>query len=170
MSSNLKVLLMLFSLILLSSCKQENISEIGRELITQNINILLDSIERFDTSKMPVADKFKDIKIEQIKIGLIDSVTVETLNLNEIKNKLSFLIAKNDLINFKSNYKINIVKVNNYDGNLLFVSFSNFQIDKNKASIDVKKVIGISMTKDRYFFKNENKEWVFKSKKNIGIG
>lgn len=178
MFKNSKVFFILFCLVLFSSCKQENIVESGRELIFQNINILLDSIESFDTSKMPGPENFKDfkdvkieqIKIDKIKIGLIDSVLVVNRNLKEVVSNSSFTITENDLINFKSDYKIDIVKVNNYDVNFLFVSFSNLQIVNDNASIDVKKVIGISMTKDRYFFKNENGGWVFKRKINIGIG
>ncbi len=171
MLRSFSVLFLLFNLILFSSCKQEIKVDRGRALITENINILLDSIEGFDTSKMP-SPKYPNefnvnkIEIKQIKIGLIDSVLVQNINgYNSF-----FIINRNDLVNFKSNYKIEIVKINNYDINYLFVSFSNFQIDNDKATIDVKKVIGISMTKDRYFFKNENGHWVFISKKNIGIG
>ena len=166
-----KVLFLLFNLILLSSCKQEIKLDKGRALIIENINVLLDSIERFDTSKMPgpkYPNEFnvKMREIKQIKIGLLDSVLVQ--NTNDYNS--SFIINRNDLINFKSKYKIEIVKVNNYDINFLFVSFSNFQIDNDKPTIDVKKVIGIAMTRDRYFFKKENGQWVFLSKKNIGIG
>ena len=103
----------LFSLILFSSFKQEIKVDRGRELITQNINILLDSVERFDTSKIPASVEFKDVKIEQIKIGLIDSVLVQ--NIKDYNS--SFIINRNDLVNFKSNYNIEIVKVNNDDIN-----------------------------------------------------
>lgn len=166
MLKKINALFVLFSLMFFSSCKQEIKIDSGRELIIQNINVLLDSVERFDTSKMPTSEEFKNVKIEQIKIGLIDSVLVQ--NIKDYNS--SFIINRNDLVNFKSNYKIEIVKVNNYDINFLFVSFSNFKIHNDEATIDVKKVIGISMTKDRYFFKNENGHWVFISKENIGLG
>ena len=166
-----KLLFLLFNLILFSSCKQEIKVDSGRELITQNINVLIDSVGRFDTSKIPGSKypnefNVKRREIKQIKIGLLDSVLVQ--NINEYNS--SFIINRNDLVNFKSNYKIEIVKVNNYDTNFLFVSFSNFQIDSNNATIDVKKVIGIAMTIDRYFFRKEKGQWVFISKRNIGIG
>lgn len=166
MLRNLNVLFLFFNLILFLCCKHEIKVDRGRELITQNLNILIDSVESFDTSKFPVSEEFKDVKVEKIKIGLIDSVVVQ--NMKEYNT--SFLINRNDLVNFKSDYEIEIVKVNNYDINFLFVSFSNFKVDKDKASIDVKKVIGISMITDRYFFKNDNGHWVFIIKKNIGMG
>ncbi|MBP4142829.1 hypothetical protein J3S90_13560 [Flavobacterium sp. P4023] len=159
-------LFVLFSLMFFLSCKQEIKVDSGRELIIQNINVLLDSVERFDTSKMPTPEEFENVKIEQIKIGLIDSVLVQ--NIKDYNS--SFIINRNDLVNFKSNYKIEIVKLNNDDVNFLFVSFLNFKVDKYKATIDVKKVIGIAMTKDRYYFTKENGHWVFVRKKNIGIG
>ena len=75
-----------------------------------------------------------------------------------------------DLINFKSDYQIKIVKINNYDTNVLFVNFFNFKIKNNKASIEVKKKIGISMVHHKYYFEKENDIWVFKKKVLLGMG
>lgn len=158
---------------LLCSCKkQENIENSGRELITQNINVLIDSIESFDMSRIQRLEKFKNIKIEKFTVGILDSIIIENSNFKKIdKNTfLKFNIKKNDLVNFKSSYKINIVKINNYDINVLFVRFSNFQIKEDEASIIVKKNIGISMIKNRYYFKKENGVWVFEKKEFLGMG
>ncbi len=159
--------------VLFCSCKKQDSMDIGREFITQNINILIDSINHFDISKMPVSEvsrkdfkNYKPIKIEQITVGLLDSILIE----NNEKEFLDFNLQKSELINFKSEYEINIVKVNNYDTNVLFVRFSNFQIIENEASINVKMNIGISMIKNRYYFKKENDVWVFKKKKFLGMG
>lgn len=172
MIGNYKIVAILV-LILFCSCKKQDDKEKGRELITQNINILIDSIECFDMSKMPVSNvslkdfkSYKPVKIEQITVGLLDSILIES---NE-KDFSDFNLQKSDLVNFKSEYKINIVKVNNYDINVLFVRFSNFIINEKEASIDVKKNIGISMIKNRYYFKKENDVWVFKKKEFLGMG
>ena len=74
------------------------------------------------------------------------------------------------MTNFKSKYTIKIVKLNNYDTTILFVRFSNFQINESDANITVKKVIGISMIKERYYFIKQNDIWVFKKKEILGLG
>jgi hypothetical protein len=179
MIQNFKISIIIV-LVLFCSCKKQEDKDIGRELITQNINILIDSIESFDTSKMPEPNvslkdfkNYKPIKIEQISVGLLDSILIDNDENPQITNQEKFLkfnLQKSDLVNFKSEYKINIVKVNNYDTNILFVRFSNFQMNKNEANIEVKMNIGISMIKNRYYFKKENDVWVFKKKKLLGMG
>lgn len=172
------VVIMVF--ILFCSCKKQNKEVVGRELINQNINILLDSIESFDVSKMRVKQvsikdfkNYKPVIIEQIKIGLLDSILIEDDKNLKILNQeklLKFNLQKSDLINFKSEYKISIVKVNNYDTNILFVRFSNFNIGHDKASIEVTKIIGISMLSNKYYFEKQNGIWVFKKKEFLGMG
>lgn len=174
MVGKLKIIILFF---LFLSCKNKNdlenvrqdvqYSKRGKEFVSQNINTLIDSVERFDMSKIPRSNKFKDVKIEKLKIGLLDSVLVEN---KQGTGFLQFTLATKDLINFKSEYDISIVKINNYDINTLFVRFSNFKIEKDFVSIDVKKNIGISMIKNRYYFKKENNIWIFKDKKLLGIG
>lgn len=176
----MKQIIIITFLILFCSCKIRDDKVIGKELIIQNINVLLDSIECFDTSKMSVTKvsqkdfkNYKPVKTEQITIGLLDSILIEkNERLKEINQKkfLKFNLQKSDLLNFNSDYKINIVKVNNYDNNILFVKFSNFQISEDEASIIVKKNIGISMIKNRYYFKKQNGIWVFKKKEFLGMG
>lgn len=174
MDGKLKILILFC---LFWSCKNKNDldninknvlnNKTGKEFITQNINFLIDSVERFDMRKIPRPEKFKDIKIEKFKIGLLDSILIEN---KQGTGFLKFNLDTNNLINFKSEYEINIVKVNNYDINILFVRFSNFKIEKDSASIDVKKTIGISMIKDRYYFKKENNMWIMKKKKWLSMG
>ncbi len=181
MIGNFKISAFLIVFILFFSCNKQNClkNDEAKELIIKNINILIDSIESFDSSKIPISPvsikdfkNYKTVKIEKMRIGIIDSVLVRTddLELNNQMDYIKFNLQNKDLINFKSNYKINIVKVNNYDINVLFVSFSNFLIKDNNAEITVKKVIGISMIKEIYFFKKEKGIWLFSKKKLIGMG
>ncbi|WP_123955366.1 hypothetical protein [Flavobacterium cheongpyeongense] len=178
MIGNFKVLRIVIILLLLG-CKKQNETEDSRKLITQNINVLIDSVESFDISKMPVSSvshkdfkNYKPLKVKQMTIGLLDSILVKEnkLNKNNETNYLRFNLQKEDLVNFKSHYKIEIVKVNNYDTNVLFVSFFNFSMKGNKSSIEVKKRIGISMIHHKYYFEKENDTWVFKKKEFFGMG
>jgi hypothetical protein len=179
MIGNFKILGIIIILLLCSCKKQNGMVENGRELIKQNINVLIDSIDIFDTSKMPISKvskkdfkNYKPIKIEQIRVGLLDSILVKDVDLKtDVQtNYLKFNLQTKDLINLKSKYKIIIVKVNNYDTNFLFVNFFNFKIQGNKASIEVKKNIGISMLHHKYYFEKGNGVWVFKKKELLGMG
>jgi hypothetical protein len=172
-------------LFIICSCKNElktnnkNGLNTDREkvFITQNINSLIDSVESFDTSLIPPSKEFKDFKVEKITLGLLDSVFIENdKNFNYINQKkgqlktFKFKLQESDLVNFKTNYTIKLVKVNNYDNNVLFVNFSNIYMTDNEATIDVKKIIGISMIKERYYFITRNGNWVFKKKELLGMG
>ncbi|RTZ01459.1 hypothetical protein EKM02_05505 [Flavobacterium sp. RSP49] len=175
MDGKLKMIVLMAFVLFCSCKKQNNIKNNGKELIVQNINILIDSVEYFDMSKVPRPEKFKNIKIEKITVGLLDSILIEKIDFNKSKkiNKTSFLqfnIKDSDLVDFRSDYKINIVKINNYDINILFVRFSNLTINENEASVIVTKVIGISMIKNRYYFKNKKGVWVFIRKELLGMG
>ncbi len=146
--------------------------QIGKELISQNINILLDSIEHFDLREIKRPKKFQKNKIEKIKVGLLDSIIIDKSNLQESKNIsfVKFNIIEEDLSKYKSDYVIKIVKINNYDTNTLFVRFSNFEIINNTACITVKKVIGLSMVKNVYYFKRINSIWKFQKKEFLELG
>jgi hypothetical protein len=144
-----------------------------RVFIAQNINSLIDSVESFDTSLFPRSKEFKDLKVEKITIGLLDSVFSEYNRFNSKNNQskyFTFKLEKCDLVNFKSDYKIKIVKINNDDTKVLFVSFFNLNIVDNKASIEVKKKLVIGMIRHKYYFEKENNIWVFKEKELLGMG
>ena len=168
-----RIIILLFVLFNFYSCKNKITPEkLGKDLISQNINILIDSIERFDMRAIKRPKKFEHIKIEKISVGLFDSIKIEK---NEVgkqhKNKfLSFTINYNDIKNYKSDYSINLTKFKNDDVKTVFVKFYNLKIDKNFASIIVKKIIGISMIEDIYYFKKENDKWVFVRKEFLGMG
>ena len=109
----------------------------------------------------------KKIKSEKLTIGLVDSVSYKGLNPY---NYLAFKLKKSDLSLFKSPYKISLVKEKSNDINTLFVMFSNFRIKDNEAYIVVKKVRGIGMTNDKYYFKKEKGKWVLINKRLISVG
>ncbi|MFB9108374.1 hypothetical protein [Flavobacterium gyeonganense] len=113
---------------------------------------------------------YKPAKKKQIKIGLLDSITTESLISKEENKFVNFKISKNEILNFRSKYIIEIFKVNNLDSSILFVKFSNFRIDNDLASIEVKKILGISMSHSKYYFKKKNGRWFFIKKELLSIG
>ena len=131
----------------------------ARNFISENCNILIDSVEGFDV--MSLKNK---IRTPTFTIGLIDSISSDCFNC------LSFKLKDNDLRNFKSAYKLKLVKAKTYDSDVLFVIFTDFRMDKDYVYIGVKKVIGISMINETYYFKKENGKWVFKNKTLTSIG
>lgn len=179
MIGNFKYIIII-TMIAFSCRREENSIKVGKSIISQNINILIDSIERFDVNFINVKQvstkkEFPNmhvIKNKKLKIYVIDSVTYEkNFAIDSFQKEiLKFIINKNDLINFKSNYNINIVKINNYDSNVLFVKFSNFKLTNDKASIEVKMTIGISMIKNIYHFKKVNNIWLFDRKEFLEMG
>ena len=114
MDGKYKILIALFFII--CSCKNEvktnNKNGLNtdsqRVFIAQNINSLIDSVESFDTSLIPPSEEFKDIKVEKITIGLLDSVFIENddnfNHINQKKNQLKsfkFKLQESDLVNKK---------------------------------------------------------------------
>ncbi len=169
------IIIGLFTILLYNCKKKENIQENGKELIFRNINILLDSVERFDMSKVPPSPQFKDIVTPEITLGLRDSITIDTIyssKENELKSfkYFEFNLVKKDLIAFKSHYKLFFQKGRSMDVNILSIEISNLRINEIEASVEVAKVIGISAIHDRFYFKKENGVWVFKKKIKLGIG
>lgn len=169
------IMTVLFSILLCNCKNKENKKETGKNLITQNINILLDSVERFDVSKIPPSPEFKYIITPEITLGLRDSITIDTIyssEEDELKSYkyLQFELDKDDLNTLKSNYKIFFQKNRSLSTDVLNIEISNLRINEFEASVEVSKVIGISMIYDRFYFKKEKGVWVFKRKRNLGIG
>lgn len=136
----------------------------AKEFVIENINILIDSVEGFDMSKYP---KFRKLKIEKFKISLADSIITEK---NSFGSFFNFRLDKKILENYKSDYEIKLVQNYKEDIRYLFIQFSNFTIDDNVAEISVKKKIGISMVKDRYYFQKKNNKWILKKKQLLSMG
>lgn len=131
----------------------------GKSLIKENSYILIDSLENYDLRFLN-----KNKKSEPFTVGLLDSIAIDKRYFNyghRIYNYLTFKLKKNDLSNFKSPYKLNLIKSETYDSNVLFIEFSNLKIEEDKAEIIVKKIRGISSIINRYYFKKKNNRWVF---------
>lgn len=172
-----KQMIFFFFFLAVLSCKNEDNQKIekigliseGRSLIRQNSNILIDSVEQFDVR--PEKEKNDAPKIT---IGLIDSIPrrKEKLNLGRTDGHtfVSFKLENEDLINFKSPYKLNLVKENNNDINVVFVTVLELSINGEKAYVVVEKVRGIGMVNEVYYFKKENGIWVFIKKELSKMG
>lgn len=172
-----KKIVFVFLFLTVLGCKKEEkpiskneilISE-ARNLIRQNSNVLLDSIIQFDI-RLP-NEKNDPPKFT---IGLIDSIPKremkQYLGRMDGDKFTSFKLEKSDLVNFKSPYKLNLVKTNNNDINVLFITFSEVNIDGNHAYVVVKKVRGIGMITNTYYFRKENGKWVFTKKEVDNMG
>lgn len=165
-----KIVLIFIFITFLGCKKQHNNVSIAKELISTNINILIDSVETFDVSKYKNSQKSKK---NAFSIGLIDTVEID----NEIlKNKsnvpyyVSLKLNSNDIINFKSEYEVDLVSVDNLRSDILFIKFKNLKIEGKKANIEVKKTRGIGMINAIYFFEKINDKWIFKNKKILNMG
>jgi hypothetical protein len=166
MNEILKKLIFVFALLAFISCKKNEVEKIktnnakdslvldGRNLIKQNSNVLIDSVESFDLRFL-----VKNNKEPKFTVALLDSISV---NGNSIK------LENKDLINYKSPYQLHLVKKNKDDGESLFIAFSKFRIDGDRAFITVKKVFGISMMQATFYFRKENGIWIFQRKENSG--
>lgn len=140
----------------------------GRSLIKENSNILIDSLDRYDLRFLS-----KNEKLEPFTVGLLDSISIDERYSKYdygTRNFLTFKLENSDLSNFKSPYKLNLIKTESYKSSILFIAFSNLKIEGDKAQIIVTKVRGISSVKDRYYFRKENSRWIFARKKFLTMG
>jgi hypothetical protein len=170
MDDILKKIVFFFLFLAVTGCKKDEkpisnnnhntlISE-ARNLIRQNCNILLDSVEQFD----PPLPNGKKV-MPKLTVGLMDSIPKRDMSLRMGRSDgdtfAELKLEKADLINFKSPYKLNLVKVKKEDTNILLVTFSELSIKGNHAFVVVKKVRGIGMVEDTYYFEKQNGKWVF---------
>ena len=132
----------------------------ARNLIRQNCNILIDSVEQFDP---PLPNRKK--VMPKLTVGLMDSIPKRDMSLRMGRSDgdtfAELKLEKADLINFRSPYKLNLVKVKKEDTNILLVTFSELSIKGNHAVVVVKKVRGIGMVENTYYFEKQNGRWVF---------
>lgn len=186
MDGNFKLIATLILLLAFTSCKKsESVRNIdGTEIIKSNMTVLLDSLKYFDWTRIPVSNKFNDVKKKQFKIELVDSILCEKnisaicnvkLN-NQFKNNSKLVLQSFKLDNSfiqNNNFKnISLVKKSSDDIYILSIIFSNLLVSENGkyACIIVTKKVGISMKKDIYFFEKKNNEWNYVSRSNISIG
>lgn len=76
-----------------------------------------------------------------------------------------FKLEKEDLIKFKSPYKLNLVKENNNDMNVVFVNILELSINGEKAYVAVKKVRGIGVWLRKFIILKKKTESEFLQKK-----
>jgi len=174
-----KKIVFIFSFLAVISCKKDekpitnNTDEPlvleGKSLIRENINILLDSVIQFDV-RLP----HEKNDPPKITFALIDHIPQREISSNagrsDWNNFVSFKLENKDVKNFKSLYKLNLVKSKNNDIDKVFVTFSELKIDGDNACVGVKKVRGIGMINEKYYFKKENGKWVFTNKRLINMG
>ena len=141
--------------------KEKELIREGRKLIQQNSSILIDSVSAFDVKSLD-----PKVKEKELTIGLVDSIYYKNRGMKSDKNFITFKLHKADFVNFKSEYKLHLIKKQN--GRILVIIFSNFIIDNNNAKIRVKKVFGISMMEATFYFEKINDVWVFKKKQVFG--
>ncbi|MFH7016863.1 hypothetical protein [Flavobacterium sp. FlaQc-47] len=160
-------------LVLTIGCKKEQQIDVvknsliaeGKALIKQNSTILLDSLEMHDMS--PVN---KDGRLKPLKVALLDSVGINERFSRETLKCSTFKLEESDFSNFHSPYRLNLVKKEISESQVLFVSFSNLEIKKDLANIVVMKTHGIGSATDRYYFEKQNNKWVFARKREISRG
>ena len=146
------------------SC-QKNEREEGdpvNTFLTENINILLDSLSTFH------ADRHNKISVQ-----LLDSINDNVRLIKGKKYKYSnVLMNENILSKIESDYNVELVKRENFTAEFIFVRISNLYIDEegNEARVTVKKRRGIGMVKNMYVFKRINNLWILKNKKLVGMG
>jgi len=162
--------MVLISLIVLCGCVKKNHNvDNGHELISQQINTLLDSLDYLNPNRIPRGNS-KSLPVNKFTVALLDSIVTEEAISNGKDDFLKYKIQEDDIINFKQDYKVKLVQINNYDINTLFVKFSNFEISGDDANINVTKTIGVSSVKDKYRFKKDQGVWVFKKKERLSMG
>lgn len=178
MGGNFKLVLLYFFLSVVS-CQSGKDKDylIFSKIISENFEVLLNSAEYFDQSKI-----LKNNVDDKIVVDLLDEVvSIETLN-SEKKFKAKFGITDNNLkpVFYKID-KIPKKEVNGYPINLISkernensvsVQFANFFIDDSKmnSSITVIKRRGIGAISEIYYFKKSNGRWKYEGKDLLFVG
>jgi hypothetical protein len=167
-----KIVLLLLLAVTISCKKEQKIDTVkssliseGRSIIREYSNILIDSLERHDMSLYNEKGELKPLKI-----ALLDSVGVNERFSRETLKCITFKLEESDFSNFNSPYRLNLVKKEISESQVLFVSFLNLEIKKDLANIVVMKIHGIGSAIDRYYFEKQNNTWIFKNKQEISRG
>lgn len=172
MVENFKYLL----LFLLFSCQNnEQKTQLGKQLITQNFTILLDHLDYFKLSGNPLdvsiyqdvgeikADQEAVIKKFQDKFQLSnEKIDIALIKLAEIPEKRigAYRLFLNNDNTFKNR------------NDVINVSFVNLVISKNNqyAAVEVVKSLGNGAKYEIYYFKQVNDKWVFDGKELLALG
>ncbi|MBZ4036840.1 hypothetical protein K6T82_18870 [Flavobacterium sp. 17A] len=167
-----KIVLLLLVLLTIGCKKKDKKDEVknnliaeGKILIKQNSNVLIDSLERYDMNIL-----YPEGKLKPLQVALLDSVGINERFSRETLKCITFKLEESDFSNFKSPYKLNLVKKEVSEVHVVFVSFLNLEIQNDLANIVVIKINGISSTIDRYYFKKQNNKWIFLNKHQMSMG
>lgn len=175
MVGNFKYFVFILLYITLFSCQnKKEKSQLGKELITENVPTLLDNLDYFDVSGSHLS-----VGIYQY-VGEIKSD--QKMVIEKFQNKFNL---NNEEI-FKHQIKIEQIpkKIGNHliflntdnkfhkKSDMINISFVNFIISKNNkyASIEVVKSLGSGAKFEVYHFKQDNGKWIFIGKEIIGLG
>jgi len=174
MDGNSKYLIffLLFSFI---SCEnKEKKTQLAYELISNNLNILLDDLDYF-----AISDSHFPVGVYQY-IGEIESdqniVIKKFQNKFDLKNEKIF----NETIKIEKtpktvgNYQLYLDTDDDFQkiNNTIKISFVNLIISKNNryACIEVVKSLGSAAKFEIYYFKQVNGKWIFEGKELLSLG
>lgn len=175
MVGNFKYFVFILLYTTLFSCQnKQDKSQLGKELITENLPILLDNLDYFDVSESPLSvgiyQYVGEIKSDQ---KMVIEKFQKKFNLND--DEMPEYQIKIEKIPQKiGNYSIFLNKDNEFHkkSNMINISFVNLIISKNNkyASIEVVKSLGSGAKFEIYHFKQDNGKWIFAGKEIIGLG
>lgn len=175
MVGNFKYFAFILLYITLFSCQnKKEKSQLGKELITENLPILLDDLDYFDLSENPssvgIYQYVGEIKPDQ-KIVIEKFQNRFNLNGEEI---FKYQIKIEKIPKKIGVYSISLNTDNGFHkkSDMINISFVNFIISKNNkyASIEVVKSLGSGAKFEIYHFKQNNSKWMFVGKEIIGLG
>lgn len=186
MAGNFKLGILIITIMVMTSCRngKQTTDFEGKEMVKSNMPVLLDSLEAFNWTKIPLPKEFKKNPDEKYKVELIDSIVYEKNIFDLFNSKFSKRFTDNPKFNFKTfkldstflpSDQLREIELKKESSNSIYtltVTFSNLLIsDSNKnASIVVTKRIGISAKKDIYYFENLNGKWTYIGRDTIYIG
>lgn len=175
MVGNFKYLMAFLIYFSLFSCqKNEKINELGNELILENLPVLLDNLDYFNTNDVPISvgiyQYVGEIKSDQ---KMVLKKFQNRFNLNNEKI-FSGQIKLGEIPEKIGNYSLFLDTHNTFQkrSDIINISFANLIISENNkyASIEVVKSLGSGAKFEIYYFKQKNGKWIFVEKEVIALG
>ena len=152
MDKNLNYIVFFILLVLLTSCNKETSEDIGRDIINQNLPIILDSIDKYYTLTDEILLN-KEKRQNTIKIE--NYVSYDSFFFEECEFCQG--IMRNDRLNVDSMYftkfKINNIPIKKIDG------YNIVLVKPNKGFYGIRKTIEISLN-NLYIYKNQKKAFL----------
>ncbi|MDH6254185.1 hypothetical protein M2347_003912 [Chryseobacterium sp. H1D6B] len=175
MAGNFKHLVLILFYFFCFSCQSsEKRSQLGSELISGNLNVLLDNLDYFNTSNNSLtvavyqnvgenkSDQEIIVKNFQNKFNLKnEKIFDQPIRLEKIPKKIG-------------NYPLFVDTDNTFQkrDDTLKISFVNLIISENNqyAAVEVIKSLGNGAKYEVYYFKQKNDKWIFQGKELIALG